>query len=266
MKKLLNKKSHADQKNPKKNLKSTQHYLKKDSFSKKEVAIGPFLTATFTAILIGLILGLMMLNTFTKKDDYVSTSNDQPVAVPKDEDVIDKTESKRMTLKEMNAYVIQLGVFSEQANADDWSETYEQLGFPSTHFQRDNQYYLFTGMAETEKKAKEIAEILLQEDIEVYVKEWTTSEIEIELTEEVDEWLVLFHNQWEETLQLLEKEEKILLRGWTELIESQPLNSEEIRQLVEAIQLLPENEVENNFELQNHLLNIWKVYEEVFKK
>lgn len=265
MKKLLNKNSNVNQKKYKKNLKTPHKLLKKNSVSTKKFPIGPFLTASFTAILIGLFLGLIMLNMFAKKDDYVSTNDQQSAAVQKDEDVKEQAEQKLTTsLKQINAYVVQLGVFSEQKNANTWSETYEQVGFPSTSFQKDNQYYLFTGMAKTEQKAKEFAEILLKEDIEVYVKEWITSEVEVELTEEEDEWLKLFHQQWEETLQLLEGKEKVPMNGWIELTKNYPLYSEPIIQLVEAIQLIPKNEMESNFELQNHLLKIWKVYDEVF--
>src|SRR5699024_3163233 len=115
----------------------------------------------------------------------------------KDGDVKEQPENKvMMTLKQMKAYVIQLGVFSEQENADIWSKTYAQAGFPSISFQRENQYFLFTGVANTEEKAKEFAEILLKEEIEVYVKEWETDEKEIKLTEEESKWIQLFQEQW----------------------------------------------------------------------
>src|SRR5699024_1938262 len=114
------------------------------------------------------------------------------------------------------------------------------------------------------ERAKEFATTLLENDIEVYVKEWTTSEIEVELTEEESEWLKLFQEELEQTLQSLEKQEEISLNDWKNLTENESLNSERLTQLVQAIQFISENEVENSFELQNYLLNIWKVYEEVF--
>lgn len=257
--------NNADRKKSKKHLKSSEKIFKKSSFSKGKSAIAPFLTATFTAMIIGVLLGLMMLNMFTNKDSFVSTSDQESLDTTNNVEMREDAERTLITtLKQLDAYVIQLGVFSEQKNADAWSETYEQIGFPSTHFHRDDQYYLFTGMAATEEKAKEFAEPLLKEGMDVYVKEWVTNEIEIYLTEEEDKWFGQFYKQWNESVQLLEKEEKIILNGWTKLTQDYPSDSEEITHLVQVIQLLPENEMENNFELQNHLLNIWKVYDELF--
>lgn len=269
-KKLLKNKNQTDQSKPQKSSNTTLQLSKKNGVAKKKTSVGPFITATFTAILIGLFLGLMMLNMFTNKDDQVSTKETPASAAQmdtderNDPDQSDAVELKPTTLKQIHAHVLQLGVFSEQENANDWSETYQQLGFPSIHFQRDDQYYLFAGMAETKERAKEFATTLLENDIEVYVKEWTTSEIEVELTEEESEWLKLFQEEWEQTLQSLEKQEEISLNDWKNLTENESLNSERLTQLVQAIQFISENEVENSFELQNYLLNIWKVYEEVF--
>lgn len=228
----------------------------------KKSRVGPFLTATFTAVLIGLFLGLLMLNMFTNKEKHASTNDHQQAA--SDADDIDKAETKPTTLKQMKAYVLQLGVFSEKENANDWSETYQQEGVTSVHFHRDNQYFLFSGMADTEERAKEFAAILLKDGIEVYVKEWITNEIDAELTGTESEWLASFQEQWEKSLMELSKEDGVLLDGWNKLIEEYPLKSEGITQLVEAIELLSENEGKSIFELQNHLLNIWKVYEESY--
>lgn len=265
--KRLNKKSKAEQIKPAKKSKSTNKVLTQKSFTKAKFQIGPFLTATFTAILIGLFVGLVMLNMFTKKEDHATTGDYQPVAHEEVNDADQtQTEGKQSTLKQMNAYVLQLGVFSEQENANAWSDTYQLAGFPSIHFQRESQHFLFAGIAHTEEKAKELSAKLLNNDVEVYVKEWTTDEIEVELSAEESKWLSEFQELWGETLQSLNNQEGILLKEWSSLIEDHPLKSEEITQLVKAIQLLIENgdEVENDFEQQNDLLNIWKVYDEAF--
>src|SRR5699024_3061608 len=117
---------------------------------------------------------------------------------------------------------------------------------------------------DTEERAKEFAAILLKDGIEVYVKEWITNEIDAELTGTESEWLASFQEQWEKSLMELSKEDGVLLDGWNKLIEEYPLKSEGITQLVEAIELLSENEGKSIFELQTHLLNIWKVYEESY--
>src|SRR5690625_5223309 len=99
MKKLFDKKSNIDRKK-----------LKKNGFYKKKVAIGPFLTATFTAILIGLLFGLMMLNMFSEKEKNVSTDDNQTDTVSENLDDTGQTEEDTLiTLDQMGAYVIQLG-------------------------------------------------------------------------------------------------------------------------------------------------------------
>lgn len=256
------KKINLDQVKSIKKEKTTHKFPAKKSFSRTGFRLGSFLTATFTAVLIGLFLGVIMLNIFTNKENHASTDNNQHMIGHQDTDDIDQTETNPTTLKQMNAYVLQLGVFSEIENANDWSKIYQKAGFSSIHFLRDNQYFLFAGIAESEEKAKELATILLKDEIEVYVKEWITNEIEIGLTGEESQWFTSFQEQWQTSLKSLEKQEGFPLGGWNQLIESYPVKSEKVTQLVEVIELLSENDTGNKFELQNQLLNIWKVYEE----
>lgn len=267
MKKIVNYKNKPTLKKAKKSTKKSNDFIQKSSFSTNQVAIGPFLAVTFIAIFIGLFLGFMMLNMFAKKDDIANGHNQQTLASPKDVDAADQDDRKKTTiLKQMNAFVIQLGVFSEQKNADTWAKTYEQAGVPSTIFQRDNQYFLFTGVANSEEKAKKFAEDLSKQDIEVYVKEWITNQKEIELTDEESKWIQEFQDQWQATLSSLSKQDGILLNDWQELIGNDPQSSEKITLFVKEIQAIfdQEAETENTFSLHNKLLNIWKSYEKTF--
>jgi len=267
MKKIVNKKNKPALKKPKKSTKISNAFTHKGSYSTNQVAIGPFLAATFIAICIGLFLGFMMLNMFAQKEDVANGNDQQTLATSKDAETNERSENKKTTtLKLMKAFVIQLGVFSEQKNADTWAKTYEQAGVPSTIFQRDNQYYLFTGVANSEERAKEFAEKLSKQDIEVYVKEWVTNEKEIELTDEENKWIQLFQEQWLATLSSLSKQEGILLNDWKKLIENYPQHSDNITLLVEEIRPMFDHEAEtkNDFSLHNDLLNMWKIYEKIF--
>lgn len=261
MKKILNNEKTIEQSDFTKISKPTIAFSKKKSRTKFQIS--PLLTATLTAILIGLFLGVLMLNMFTNKENHASTNNPQQAVGQNDEDDMDQTETKPTTLKQMKAFVLQLGVFSGIENVSSWSETYQQEGYSSIHFHRDDQYFLFAGLAETKEKAKEFATTLLSDDIDVYVKEWITNEIEMELTAEESEWFTSFQEQWQTSLQSLERQEGVILNDWNNLIESYPTDSEKITQLVEVIQLLTEANTENDLELQNKILNIWKVYEKV---
>ncbi len=266
MKKMLKSVNKTDYTQSKKKSNERYKFPEKSTMTHSKSSYGPYLAAALTAILIGLFFGVMMLNMFTQKEGQVSTNDHHSAAIHDNTDDVDKPEDKLMTLQQMNAYVLQLGVFSEIDNVNAWSEIYQQQGFPTTHFFRDHQYFLFIGIAETKEKAKEFAATLMENDIEVYVKEWTTNKVEIELTEEESNWVQLFQEQWQATLSSLSKQEGILLNDWKELIEIYPQNSDKITLLVEEIQPIFENEVEkkNDFTLQNDLLNIWKIYEEIF--
>src|SRR5699024_3942517 len=126
-----NNKNKPTLKKAKKSTKTSNNFIQKSSYSTNQVAIGPFLAATFIAILIGLFLGFMMLNMFAKKDTTTNDHDPQTLDASKDEDVNEQSENKKITtLKQVKAFVIQLGVFSEQQNADTWAKHMSKQEFP----------------------------------------------------------------------------------------------------------------------------------------
>lgn len=235
------------------------------TLDKKQSFMKPIILASSAAILIGGILGFIMLNLFTNIGGNLKYADKDPTSVhadPVEKITEDKSE---IILKEMGAFVLQGGVFSEKVNADEWANTYQQAGFPTVIFKRDQQYFLLVGLADTEERAKKLATALEKDQFDVYVKRWTTKEKRITLTAEENHWLLSFQEQWKNTLQSISKQEGVLLEGWSDLTNSYPLQSPEILQLVEMIHAFHQDDLaqKSDFELQNMLLYIWGQYEDI---
>lgn len=265
MKNPFNKGKNAEHIKVKKRLKSIHQLPKNSNVARKKFSIGPYVTATLTAILIGLFLGLIMLNLFSNKGDGVNVSESKTAANQGNTNHEEQASQGPTSLQQINAYVLQVGVFEEKGNADNWSDTYQQQGFSTTSFFRDNQYFLFIGLADTEETAKKFAATLLERGIEVYVKEWTVNGIEKDLTPEEAEWMQLFQEQWHIALKSLGKQKEMRLNDWKELIDGHPTTSKLINSFIEGIQPFFEKEIkgDGDFSLQNDLLNVLKSYEEI---
>ena len=243
--------------------------LSKSKIKRNYPSIKPMITASISAILIGTVLGLVLLSIFTDTEDKMTQDANNVAAVHANPDDEDDTQLKanKVTLKAMGAYVLQVGVFTEKANADEWANTYNEQGFPATIMQRDNQYFLFAGIADTKEGAEQLALTIEEQELDVFVKEWVINETDTELTEEEHRWIKSFQDQWEKALQSISKQEGLLTEGWSDLINDFPVESKEIAQLVEVITTFYENDFKEakGLEPQNILLNIWQEYEVLIK-
>src|SRR5699024_6850113 len=164
--------------------------------------------------------------------------------------------------KFINSYVLHSSVFSQKAYAEQWTETFKQYYFSSMIWERDDQYYLLTGIADTEEHAKKIAASIKEQNMDVFVKEWQTSPTDTDMNKEEAAWLGVFEKQWQDTLKSVSKQEGILASGWEQLIKEQPENSEKLSGFIEEITtVLPEMEKADENKEQNILLTIWQQYE-----
>ncbi|HLR40290.1 MAG TPA: SPOR domain-containing protein [Virgibacillus sp.] len=226
-------------------------------------AFKPVVISISAAIFIGSILGFIMLNMFGNINDLSNHGNNPEAtnAVAADKDT-EKKSNASDEQKAITAYVLQGGVFSEKANADQWAESFKQAGFPAMIWERDDQYYLLTGIADTEEQAKKIAASIKEQNMDVFVKEWQTSPTDTDLNKEEAAWLGVFEKQWQDTLKSVSKQEGILASGWEQLIKEQPENSEKLSGFIEEITtVLPEMEKADENKEQNILLTIWQQYE-----
>lgn len=248
---------------------------REDDRSKKRLPIGkkinilkPMMIAIFSAILVGSILGFFMLNMFTNLGEDIESHSQEPTNVHANPvDKADHTVSAA-TLEGMRAFVLQGGVFSKAENADEWALKFQQATIPTVVFEKDQQHYLFVGIASTENEAKKLAKTVTDQQFEVYVKEWKSEDVELELTAEEQHWLESFQKQWKDTLQLIHTGEEVSLEGWDDLVNSHPLESERVLQLVDNIHTFydKDSDEHSHFEWQAMLLSTWKIYENMINQ
>lgn len=228
----------------------------------------PIIIAVVSAVFIGSLLGFFMLNMFTSFGGEGESNHETSIDYSTNK--LDEAEEKdaqisSSTLESMTAYVLQGGVFTEEKNANEWAKKFTQEGFPAVIFKENQQYLLFVGIASTEENAKHFTQSNGQ-SLEVYVKEWTMKAQEIELTAKEQHWLESFQEEWKQTLQMIQGGESIPFKGWNDLVNSYPLQSERIEALVDQILEFYEdrNEGLSQVEWQTMLLSVWKTFDESF--
>ncbi|PAV27623.1 hypothetical protein CIL05_21100 [Virgibacillus profundi] len=245
----------------------------KKKFGKKEGKLKhfkPVIVTTIAAIAIGSILGFVMLRMFVIIDGDLSANGSNNTPVLADDTDKDEEESSTATstslymLEPIQAFVLQSGVFSEQANADEWAAKYDEAGLPSIIWEMDNQYFLLAGLGNTNDHAKQSAAELSADGFDIFVKEWNTGEIEVELTKEEHAWLKTFVEQWEETLASLTSNEVFSVASWKELINNYPEGTKKLSGLSETIEeVIDEMSTAENRKAQHILLKLWLQYDKV---
>lgn len=226
--------------------------------------IKPFFLAALSAIVIGSLLGFSMLMMFKGSDDQsphhinAIKQNDDQV---KENDHEKKSEVSDVNIPSLNAYVLQGGVFSETENAEHWSMQYNEAGFRTVIWERDGQYYLFSGVASTKDFGQNVAE--KQDDFDVYIKEWLTNPETIQLSKEEIEWVSSFQEKWKETVQSVSEENNILIDQWNQLMNFSSFQSDYIREFYTELKKLLDNEsiIDDPVEQQYFLLASWYEFE-----
>lgn len=233
----------------------------------KRGILKPVVISISAAIFIGSILGFIMLNMFGNINDLSSNENTPEAmnAVAADENTDKDGKNPDNVMKGLTAYVLQGGVFSEKANAEQWVESFKQAGIPAMIWEREEQYYLLAGMADTEDQGKKAAISIKEQNMDVFIKEWRTSATEASLNKEEAAWLSAFEKQWKNALKSVSEQEGILVSEWEKLIKDQPENSEVLPDFIEEItSLLAEMKKADEKKEQYILLNIWQQYEASF--
>ncbi|SET70008.1 Sporulation related domain-containing protein [Oceanobacillus limi] len=242
------------------------------SFKKKKLHSGRIKTFVFSgvsAIIIGSILGIALLNMFVNMDELTGTGNSSPVSTSSNNDSIDNTNSSQSdgeasggssqhTISAMNGYVLQGGVFSEEVNASNEATKFEELGYTPVIWEQDNQYYVLVGLTNTEQHAKSLAQSLKEEGLEVFSKPWSSEAIDLELTTEEYTWFQSLQQQWEEATTSLSQEDTLVLNDWQDIIDNSPQSSEMIGNFIESIEPFQQDLQDvGHKESQYILLSIW---------
>lgn len=218
----------------------------------------PILIAILSAIGIGSILGFVMIRLFVGIDSELTAqgSNALPIVDPDDNKSV---ETDQLVLEPIDAFVLQAGVFSDQANAEAWNEKFAEAGLASMIWEKDDQYYLLTGLANEKESAKEmLAELKEAGDFDIFVKEWSTDQAELELSQPEAEWFQSFRDQWTKALAKVDSQEALSTGDWEDLAANYP---KEANQDVPLIDAISDVEKEETVDPQITLLNLWHAYD-----
>ncbi|WP_099158658.1 SPOR domain-containing protein [Virgibacillus ndiopensis] len=234
----------------------------------------PIIFATVSALVIGLCLGIIMLNMFVGIGKEVSGTGNVPNQLLNNNENNSSasgntTESavSNVTFEQINGYVLQAGVFSNETNANEWAKKYDKSGFGTMLWKRDGKYYLLAGLSSTKEHAKEQAKSLKEKDFEIYVKEWSTSEIQKSLTKEEGEWIHSFRDLWYESLMAVTGQEVISTDSWKSLLDRYPKQSDRLSSFFDVLKNSYKQFSEvNQQRAQIILLNQWKQYETSLSK
>lgn len=240
------------------------------SSNKSNRSIKPMLVAVISALLIGSMLGFIMIKMITNID--LNVKNDPVTAnagLNDDEnkdDTDDQTDLKVSHIDKLNAYVLQVGVFSKIENAKEWENKFKEAGFKALIWERESQYFLLAGIAGTEEQARVMSTEMKDANFDVFVKEWETNKTEKEFTSEEEKWILSFVKYWNETVESLTKENMHLSENWNNLTRDYPDNSDDITQLVNEINKHSFEEFHNinDWHKQYILLDLWYHYDAVF--
>nr|WP_306798670.1 SPOR domain-containing protein [Oceanobacillus saliphilus] len=136
----------------------------------------------------------------------------------------------------LQAHILQAGIFSEKANAEEWSADYAAKGIETFTWERDQQFFLIAGAATTIEQAKFTAdELKIDGSIDIFVKEWSTLGGEAGLTSDETEWLIQFQDLWHDSLKELSESNTFSLEKWHELIDAKPDKTESLLPMIASI-------------------------------
>lgn len=134
------------------------------------------------AIVIGLALGIFILKMVFHSDQEtasIATTNEVMPNTSKDGQQSGLVDAN---MNELTVAVVQGGVFSTNEAASEYSEQFKDKGFPSTMIQMDGQRFLFIGLASQLTTAKEWASELIEKGEDVYAKQLTIPEKQMQLS------------------------------------------------------------------------------------
>ncbi|SDK40877.1 hypothetical protein [Sediminibacillus albus] len=220
-----------------------------------------FVFAAIAALMIGLALGFIMLRMFAGMDengnDSTANGNNQPVDAPTADGADEQPKQADFSVEGMNAYVVQGGVFSSQAKAEEWQKNFSDSGLPSVVWEHEGQFYLFAGLGDTEAGAKKTAELIAGKQLDTYVKAWQTEGQTKDLSDEEANWLQGFQALWDSSVS---SQGDLAKDQWKEWLDAYPDGSQEMLTELhgQAGELLDNIGDMKPIDVQVQLLKMWK--------
>ncbi|WP_430785005.1 hypothetical protein VBD025_09970 [Virgibacillus flavescens] len=224
--------------------------------------------AALSAILLGIGLGIFMLNMFTNIDTppvQGKGTSDTNSAIDSSKNLGEEVTVANLstfTLPKLEAYVLQGGLFSEESNAKEIQDAFNVPGFPTMLWKRDNNFYLFTNITKTKEQSDSLKTMYKEANLETYVKKWSVGEAEVELTEAENQWITNYQELWNSSLKILSSNQTISTSDWNKWLSDYPeggKNSSSFYSNVKGLVTQLTDSKESMYPI--FLLEIWKHYE-----
>ena len=160
--------------------------------------------AGLSAVFVGIILGFVMLRLFsgleaqqtpnseatpasTSVTGNQATTNSKPAA---------SVQKQMYSLPTMKAFVVQAGIFSTKDKATAWQSDLAAEGITSYIWERENQFYLFAGVAPSKQEGEKIATYLKAQGFDTFVKDWSVTGQEVKVAQSEGQWIEKGMNYW----------------------------------------------------------------------
>lgn len=223
-------------------------------------SIKSFIITALSAIVIGVGLGIFILNMFVVNEEEPTMS--QPVSREQEEgdrNTTETTGSNQLELASLQAYVIQAGVFSSLEQAKISQDTIHQAGFQAILWETEEDIRLFTGAYGSEVDAKQMAEVMESAGLDLYVRSWNNESGVASLEQPVADWLGLFTDLWNASLTGMTDQ---MHSNWNDWVLAAPDNMPdsvmELKERVEQFLKQPNNDI-----LDSELLVWWYLYDQL---
>ncbi|WP_117161307.1 SPOR domain-containing protein [Paraliobacillus sp. X-1268] len=230
-----------------------------------------FIFTACGAIGISVILGFIILKMFVEIDDQDNlATNDRISSEATSTNTGAETEvvdGESITLEALQAYVVQVGVFSTKEKATEWQDKIAASGYNAMVWNEGDQLRLFVGITPTEEGAKAIASDMEAKGLEAYARAWSTTERNAAFNPQVIEWLQTFPTLWTDTVQAVNQDSDAeQVEVWTNWLEAAPEGlPESVTAWKDSIQkiatMITEGESRENKQLQ--LLEVWQLYQNI---
>src|SRR5690625_614444 len=106
-----------------------------------------FILAITSSVFIGVIFGIIILNMIKQEEQHhalLSNTGNGDIGSEEDSDNEKNTNNDHVDstkLDSINVFVVQGGVFSEEENAKEWEEKFNNIQFPAMRWYRDQNYF-----------------------------------------------------------------------------------------------------------------------------
>lgn len=238
---------------------------KKKSFKKgkkqKSKTYKQIFISAISAILLGVGLGLFMLNMFADIDNSSVGGKVDPLTEKTTSGSAVASDVSTYMVEGLEAFVLQAGLFNEKSSLKVVQDKFSQAGLLTMVWEKDNQFYLFANIDGTKDLADPKKARYEAFGLDTFAKEWRTNEAEIKLTKAEYEWLQNFHALFITSLKVVSDNKAIPTSDWNKWIESYPGSGETTAPFYKKVKSLQSNIKEvNETTAPIVLLKLWNQF------